>query len=80
MSVEKPKAASGKKYTPAVADPRGREGRTPQPLPSPPGGQILSISCSFGEILAKSYVGALTSGKSWIRHWPVDLCGNCYHH
>ena len=26
--------------------------------PPPPGGQILSISCSFWEILAKSYVGA----------------------
>ena len=25
---------------------------------APPGAQILSISCSFGENLAKSYVGA----------------------
>ena len=38
------------------------------------GVQILSISCSFGEILVKSYVGvpwrvgAPTLGKSWIRH------------
>ena len=31
----------------------GRRGRAP-----PPGVQILSISCSFWEILAKSYVGA----------------------
>ena len=36
--------------------------------------KILSISCSFGDILAKSYVGtprkvgAPTEGKSWIRH------------
>ena len=43
--------------------------------PPPPGVQILSISCSFWEILAKSYVGAPlwgvgapSSGKSWIRH------------
>ena len=41
----------------------------------PPDIQILSISCSFGEILAKSYVGAPqgvgapSSGKSWIHHW-----------
>ena len=39
--------------------------------------QILSISCSFCYILAKSYVGvpcedgAPTSGKSWICHWIV---------
>ena len=39
-----------------------------------PPGQILSISCSFWENLAKSYIGAPleswrpTSGKSWIRH------------
>ena len=38
-----------------VADLRvGREGRPP-----PLGVQILSISCSFWENLAKSYVGAL---------------------
>ena len=36
----------------AVADLRGAQG-TP-----PPGVQILSISCGFWEILAKSYVGA----------------------
>ena len=42
--------------------------------PPPPGVQILSISCSFWENLAKSYVGAPwrvgapSSGKSWIRH------------
>ena len=35
---------------------------------SPPPVQILSISCSFWENLAKSYVGAPTSGKSWIFH------------
>ena len=42
---------------------------------TPPGVQILPISCSFWEILAKSYVGAPpggvgahSSGKSWIRH------------
>ena len=43
---------------------------------APPGVQILSISCSFREKLAKSYVGAPpprgvgtpSSGKSWIRH------------
>ena len=44
-----------------------------------PGVQILLISCSFWEILAKSYVdapwrvGTPTSWKSWIRHWVVDL-------
>ena len=32
--------------------------------PPSPGVQILSISCSFWEILAKSYVGAPSSGKS----------------
>ena len=38
------------------------------------GVQILSISCSFWQNLAKSYVGAPrgvgtpSSGKSWIRH------------
>ena len=37
-----------------MADLRGRRGRAPPPL----GVQILSISCSFWEILAKSYVGA----------------------
>ena len=42
-------------------------------VPSP-GVQILSLSCSFWEILAKSYVGAPwrvgapTSEKSWICH------------
>ena len=52
----------------------------PPPPPPPPGVHILSIPCSFREILAKSYVGAgypppplppaelpsPTSGKSWI--------------
>ena len=48
----------------ALADLRGggREGRAPRV-------QILSISCSFWENLAKLYVGAPTSAKSWIRHW-----------
>ena len=47
----------------AVADLRGARGtRAPR-------AQILSISCSFWENLAKSYVGAPSSGKSWIRHW-----------
>ena len=32
-------------------------------------GQILSISCSFWEYLAKLFVGAPTSGTSWIHHW-----------
>ena len=51
----------------SVADLGGREGRS-FPL------QILSISCSFWENLAKSYVDAPlegwrpTLGKSWIRH------------
>ena len=47
---------------------------------APPGVQILSISCSFWENLAKSYVGAPwrvgapSSGKSWIRHCiPMGL-------
>ena len=41
---------------------------------APRGAQILSISCSFWENMAKSYVGtprgvgAPFSGKSWIRH------------
>ena len=38
----------------------GRRGRAP---PTPPGVQIRSISCSFWEILAKSYVG--TPPGSW---------------
>ena len=48
----------------------GRRGRAP-----PLGTQILSISCSFRENLAKSYVGAPPGelapplGKSWIRRW-----------
>ena len=53
-----------------VADLRGARGTR-----APMGVQILSISCSFWEILAKSYVGAPppgswhpSSGKSWIRH------------
>ena len=49
----------------AVADLRGREGRTL------PGAQILSISCSFWENMAKLYVGAPSSGKSWICHYEV---------
>ena len=40
-----------------VADLRGAQG-------TPPGAQILSISCSFWENLAKLYVGAPTPG-SW---------------
>ena len=41
----------------------------------PWGPNFLLILCSFREILIKSYpgaplrVGALSSGKSWIRHW-----------
>ena len=53
-----------------------------RPSPLPPGVQILSSSCSFWEILAKSCVvtplnlhpprvGTPISGKSWIRHWGV---------
>ena len=45
----------------------------------PPGSKFFLISCSFSEILAKSYVGtppprrdgAPTSKKSWIRHCSV---------
>ena len=37
-----------------MADLRGGAGH----VPPPPGVQILLISCSFWEILAKSYVGA----------------------
>ena len=33
-----------------------------------PGVQILSISCSFWENLAKSYVGAPPSSESWRPH------------
>ena len=56
---------------PAVADLRGARG-------TPPGVQIISISCSFWQNLTKSYVGAWrvgtsTSRKSWIRH----CSGNC---
>ena len=39
----------------SVADLGGRRGRTPPP---PLGTQILLISCSFRENVAKSYVGA----------------------
>ena len=56
----------------------------------PPGVQILSISCSFWEILAKSYVGAppppprrvgtLSSGKSWIRHCRPTTLKWCMTH
>ena len=62
-----------------VVDLRGVQG-----MHAPVGAQILSISCSFWENLAKSYVGAPwgvgtpSSGKSWIRHWirpiHVTLC------
>ena len=54
----------------AVVDLRGGRGT----CAAPQGAQILSISCSFWENLAKSYVGAPrgvgapSSGKSWIRH------------
>ena len=42
--------------------------------------QILSISCSFWEKLAKSYVGAPSSGKSWIRHCSLlIIIGYIYH-
>ena len=50
MSVEKPKAASGKKYTPAVADPRGREGRTPNPSPHPQGAKFFQFHAVLGKI------------------------------
>ena len=60
--------------TSTVADLRGGAGDARPPL----GAQILSISCSFWENLAKSYVGAPpwgvgapSSGKSWIRHWSI---------
>ena len=52
---------------------RGARGARAHP---PPGAQILSISCSFREILTKSYVGGplgswrpIPPGKSWIRRW-----------
>ena len=52
------------------------------PSPPPPPVQILSISCNFLEILAKSSVDTPpqeswrpTSGKSWIRH-----CKTMYKH
>ena len=45
----------------------------------PLGVQILSISCSFRENLACSRppwrVHAPPSGKSWIRHWVVQITG-----
>ena len=58
-------------YEIAVVDLRGARG-TRAPL----GAQILSISCSFWENMAKLYVSARptprswrpSSGKSWIRH------------
>ena len=60
----------------AVADLRGVQGmRTPRV-------QILLISCSFWEILAKSYVGTPqgvgtpSSGKSWICHCIVSYCSS----
>ena len=46
-----------------------------------PGGPHLSISCSFWENLAKSYVsapwrvGAPSSGKSWIHHCSMHCMG-----
>ena len=59
-----------------IDEQEGSEG----PSAPPPRVPILSISGSFGEILAKSYVGALpwrvggpTLGKSWIRHCPEML-------
>ena len=50
--------------TTSLADLRGREGRIP-PIPPSPDVQILSISCSFREHLAKSCVHApLESSRS----------------
>ena len=60
-------------YTPPAQCSGGSKGGTRDAHP-PLGVQILSISCSFRENLAKSYVGAPrrggapSSGKSWIRH------------
>ena len=65
-------------FTP-VADLRGAQGTRAPSL----GVQILSISCSFWQNLAKSYVGAPphspgnwrpSSGKSWIRHCTLCVC------
>ena len=54
----------------------GSKGGRQLRAPTPPGVQILSISCNFwennGQIIASLRVGAPSSGKSWIRH--------CYHH
>ena len=55
---------------------RGRAGRAPPPWP-----KIFSISCSFSQNLAKSYVGAPppwrvgapSYGESWIRPWLRNL-------
>ena len=46
---------------------RSKGARGTRPPPPPPGVQILSISCSFRENLAKSYVGAPPPG-SWRSH------------
>ena len=53
---------------------RGARGAHPPP-PPPPGAQILSISCSFRENLAKSYVGAPPPPGSW-RPPPRDNPGS----
>ena len=43
----------------------------------PPGVQILSISCSFWEILAPGELAPPTSGKSWIFHYiTFEVHGN----
>ena len=79
MSVEKPKAASGKKYTPAVADPRGARDAPPTPPLTPRGPNSFNFMQFWGNF-GKIVCWCPHLGESWIRHWPVDLCGNCYHH
>ena len=64
----------------AVADLRGARG-----MHAPLGIQILSISCSFWENLAKSYVGALGSWRPLLGeildpplHWSHDQKGDLH--
>ena len=59
----------------SLADLRGRDG----PAPSPLRVQILSISCSFRENLAKSYVGAPLRGlASPSQGNPGFAIGSCF--
>ena len=62
-------------YLYAVADLRGERGTHASP---PPRVQILSISFSFGEILAKSYVGAPGGLASPPQGNPGSATGMCH--